>query len=380
MLQPLNKVLYSALQRIFGGDRIKVIAEGESAILRREKRLKTVGGKHEMVEYIKTVHPGEEYAVNCPYCNDTRHRLLINHRWGTKDDLGYLVLDKIQCFNEQCLSVPGRRMQLWQRIYGVNARSSAAKIQISPGKIVVDPTRAKIVSIPGGIWRLDELSVKQPCQQAIEYLEDRGHDPIEAGKVFGAGYCYYAPKFGDLVENRIYIPIKMENKLVGWQARYLGDVDWKQLGMPKYFSCPGMQKAKILYNIDEALKYRTLVIVEGPMDVWSVGPQGVGIIGKTLNEFHADYLREHFKGDSIVIMLDPVQDAAEKDKGKKHHIERAHDRLYKEFRGRLVRAYLPEELDPGSCDRVFLRDFMRQCAKTQGVPISFKRIEQACDD
>src|SRR5690348_11828499 len=67
---------------------------------------------------LQATWPGEYYTTNCVFCNDTRQRLWINHRWGLyvkelKSDNLWLAI----CYNENCLSVPGRALQLKDLIF-----------------------------------------------------------------------------------------------------------------------------------------------------------------------------------------------------------------------------------------------------------------------
>ena len=69
----------------------------------------------------------------------------------------------------------------------------------------------------------------------------------------------------------------------GWQARHVGDLDWKDpKSPPKYYTCPGMKVGQILYNLANAAKYKTGVIVEGVTDVWSFGPMAMCTMGASM--------------------------------------------------------------------------------------------------
>src|SRR5262245_37670023 len=62
--------------------------------------------------------PGEYYRVRCCFCNDTRFRLYVNHRWGRYEPaVRSKCLFLAHCFNEDCLARPGRARQLYDYVF-----------------------------------------------------------------------------------------------------------------------------------------------------------------------------------------------------------------------------------------------------------------------
>lgn len=67
---------------------------------------------------------GEQYAVNCPFCGDTRHRLYISHMWNqiieTSNHVKYHCSKHlIRCFNEDCQRKEENFNQLCEKLIHV---------------------------------------------------------------------------------------------------------------------------------------------------------------------------------------------------------------------------------------------------------------------
>ncbi len=90
--QPLNPALLEALQRGFG--RVRIVHPGDARVIRRGRR----GQRLTVVQW------GEEYAVNCPFCNDRGMRLLVSYEYGVADGEvpPKFHWDLIHCFAKQC--------------------------------------------------------------------------------------------------------------------------------------------------------------------------------------------------------------------------------------------------------------------------------------
>jgi 5S rRNA maturation endonuclease (ribonuclease M5) len=86
--------------------------------------------------------------------------------------------------------------------------------------------------------------------------------------------------------NRAIIPVRFQNKEVGYIARATKDYI-----QPKYLFSSGFKKTEYLYNYDEAvgagLDKHTLFLVEGQGDVWKLYEAGVknavGLFGKDIS-------------------------------------------------------------------------------------------------
>ena len=159
---------------------------------------------------------------------------------------------------------------------------------------------------------------------AIVYLRSRGFDPEELDHDFAFRYCAKGRVFPHVPfdsSNTLIIPIYAEDKFLGWQARLLynpksvseevlmamGYTERKENGElkrpPKYLTSPGLNKKEMLYNIDWAKKFDTVVVTEGVFDCIRVGRQGVATLGKLVSGYQKKMLVSLWK--TIVLLLDP---------------------------------------------------------------------------
>lgn len=179
---------------------------------------------------------------------------------------------------------------------------------------------ARGVDLPGELVPLMSLSEEH---QAIQYLINRGFNPKELDEIYGLRYCSMGKKYaGGLFDtsNTLVIPVYADGLLTGWQSRLLYDPkelddatctalgfpkdedgDW--LRPPKYFTMPGLDKGKILYNYDWARRSNLVVVCEGVFDALAVGRCAVATFGKGVTEYQANILKSYW--DLIIILLDP---------------------------------------------------------------------------
>lgn len=374
---PLNPLLYRALVGRFGESHVQIVAPGVEISWALSS---PAAGDPGALPSRKVLNPGEEYLVRCPFCRDWKPRMYINHRWGVWDpDTRSNNMWLFQCFNEHCETDKSLQDALFMMLFG--GRPGRRQVEILPGRSV-DVTELKEAEFPGPVIRLDELAERSPRHKALEYLRDRHFDPIRLAKLYGVGYCPHS-RYG-FAADRIIIPVYERGILYGWQARFIGDsangVPLKDLGVPKYWTMPQMPRKVIGYNMDVAAQHQTIVIVEGPMDVWGVGPQAFGLLAKTispllvrkLNAWIDLYWRDEV---TIVVLLDPDQDPVSLRKGKPHHINVACDVLRQNLRhgirDRVLPVFLPPKTDPGSLERDFTRHAIRQAAVKAGLNVTF---------
>lgn len=357
-----------------GQSNVKVIRPGEQINWSIVKR--RVNGEHKNRRHVK--QSGEEYAINCPYCHDSRQRLLINHRFGTEDaELGQRQTDWLaQCLNEtRCLDSYDRQRDLHVRIYGIMRRRITMR-ESSPETVVahVGP-----VTPPGTVVSLRQLNEKKPDHAALAYLRSRGYDPVALSDLYDIGFVYNSAVRA--ANNRIYIPIEEKGKLCGWQCRYIGDdvdgVTFTKARVAKYYTQPGYRKTDHLYNFERALECPTAVLVEGAIDVWGFGRQAVGTFGCKLSYLQAELLvkawrRRHKRDTRIVVLYDPEMEKHEIEKAAKgrkavHHIDRAKERLAELIDVSQVLAVRLPGGDPGSLDPHLQRQIIRKTAKREGI-------------
>lgn len=103
------------------------------------------------------------------------------------------------------------------------------------------------------------------------YLEGRGFNPKQIESLWG---IKATGRTGRL-SWRIWIPIHFNGRIVSWTTRAIGTAQ------PRYISAAPEQEAvnhkTLLYGED--LAGPEIVVVEGPLDAWAIGPGAVAIMG-----------------------------------------------------------------------------------------------------
>ncbi|MEI8375380.1 MAG: hypothetical protein WCJ35_21380 [Planctomycetota bacterium] len=326
---PLNPLLYDRLRQLFG--RVEIFDPGSRFVARPNHDI-TAGRAQ-----LSIANSGEYYIVSCPFCNDTRKRLWVNHRFGTPDPVsGRPMLFLAICYNESCLTDYANRRQLDEWVYGFQNRNARDSIRILPGHY--EEACLGPASLPGECIPVEQLP---PDHHALQYMCGARGYPLDLLVRLGCSFCVQAqPRFFPAQE-RIIIPIYMDGILVGWQARYVGDIDFKARSIPKYYSMPNMAKRQILYNFDVAKTYPFVTLVEGVTDVWATGPWSVALLGKTLSRQQECLLRCQWQGKPIIVMLDGGEAELS---GMQHIVEQ----LLPQTRSPVLYVRLPAGRDPGS--------------------------------
>jgi len=308
---------------------------------------------------LNIVDPGEMYVVNCPFCNDTRHRLYINARWGVRDELGRTNMWLAHCFNEDCLATYARQQELlWQLDCGKKLEEATVRVGRD-----VDPKNV-VAEWPGKVVRVDELDMRHP---AVKYIQSRNFDPKVLGDFYNVHYC--EDSWYWLAKDRLILPIYEYKKMVGWQARFVGEMRPEDK-TPKYYTMPGFPRRETVYNLANASLYKTGVICEGIFDVFGFGPMAVCVFGSTMTAQQMGKFARAFKDRSAVLLFDPdVKDDPKKGGG----LDKLVASLTKRLEGNLAVVWLPEGRDAGSMDRRWMRSFVKAEAKRQGVKVEWSR-------
>lgn len=358
MSEALNPHLYRRLKRHFG--RVRIAHNGHAA--------KYVGIRDVVDDSPKLAftHTGEYYQVCCPYCNDTRFRLYINHLYGKRDTFGRRMSFLAVCYNETaCMSKEQNSRDLYETLSEMDGVLEECRIK--EGKEVSEEARE--ISLPGPCKLLSEL---KPDHKARLYLQDRNLDPDYLAEKFGVMYCIDSHYF--LARDRILVPVYDRDKLKGWQTRYIGELPWKDKTKkkdlpPKWFTYPGMPRRLLIYNFDRAREYETGVIVEGCGDVWGVGMPGMATFGSSMSYQQMKRILAVFRKRKLVLLYDPEEfnTAATK---------RLREKFARQLAGNFVAVKLPSGTDPGSLERDFLRDYMKEKAAKKGLTLSFRKIKK----
>lgn len=344
MPSPLRRELYRRLFDRFG--KVIITHDGEAMVytLRDDERRP---GRKKLVADL----PGEYYRISCPFCNDTRGRLWINHLWG-------MYMPQVQsknlwlccCYNEGCLKSYDNQKRLYDMVFNdvMNGRELYDPLERGerPSKLLTAGVRP-----PGEL--VEHLHLLPPDHHANVYLRDRGYDPDWLSRNLGVGYCEVAHEDFKMANDRVIIPIIFRGDYVGWQGRYIGDCP---AGTPKYYTMTGMKKTQILYNFDRAKSYPYVVLTEGATKVWSVGDHAVAQLGDKLSGMQAQLLAVNWK--TVVVYLDGKAEARSEE--AQHSLKGV---------PQVVRVQLPEDREPGDYTRAQNDEIIKQAARAQGVEL-----------
>ena len=184
----------------------------------------------------------------------------------------------------------------------------------------------------GGLIPVDQLPPDHPAITYLTRTRKRPFSPSELAGVFGVFYCNIGRVFGKGTinydtSNTLIFPVYWRDHrpphnpvVIGWQSRLfydpdkLNDSECNAYGLqrdekgewirpPKYFTSPGFDKGRVLYNYFNARKYPFVVVTEGVFDCFSVGPQAVSLFGKMPTEQQANLLITYWP--EIILLLDP---------------------------------------------------------------------------
>ena len=298
MSDPLNPVLYRRLQKAFG--QVRIMCQGGSFMgrLARDplnfKRKKWSG------------HKGEEYAVCCPHCGDSRFRLWINHRWGTSEDGQFDGL--VTCHNEHCEQ--DREKDVVEHL---RESMSAYGSDVADGRVVIRKGKdnGELVDMvaPKGMT----INMLPDDHPACEYVRSRGFSPKYLGETYGVKWVDFDARFPP--NHHLFFPIyrldeAKQFRLAGGQSRYFNPIDYndkpnKANGEMKWFTVPGTRKSKLIYNYWRVIGSPVVVLGEGPLDACRIGPwAGIATFGKDISQLQRDLLWKHWgKAHDTVMVL-----------------------------------------------------------------------------
>lgn len=289
--RPLNEMLYQRLVLRFGD--VQVANPNAEAV---PYQVLTLTGSQ--TKY----HGGEYYRVNCPWCGDSGKRLWVSYLWGMQDpETGNRHRHLINCYNEECYyRNHGRTMQLDYEVYGAMPSQIRRVTNIRKG-VAPNPRTAGDVDPPGAVVPLAGLPKHHP---AVQYLGVRGYDIQELSDTYKISYCEEASEQFPAMQGRIVIPVYSKGVCVGWQGRYVGDMDWKRFKVQKYYNSNQFSKSQYLYNFDAANKFQIVFLVEGVPAIWTFGAQFVSCFGSSISMPQAELLSELSREGFVVTLLD----------------------------------------------------------------------------
>lgn len=287
----------------------------------------------ENLDFRQQVSKPEEYQIDCinPDCDDNwRHRkkMAVNVDKGVaycfKCGTTYRKIDFVAEVEgiSRFAALKIVKSGAPRRTYGVN-RLEAALDSVSA---------APEVDVPCGTVKMPYSINITPDSEPGRYLKERQFG-MEIINHFGLRYQPAGP-YG----RRILIPIYYEGQLVTFQARAIDNVD------PKYlFPREGAsQFQSVLYNWDEAKKFKTLILVEGVTDLWrlwSLGfRNGAATFGKSLKSEQRQLILNNSNIETVIFFWDGE----------------ALDKIYQASRDltgfvNVLAAELPDGMEPDNC-------------------------------
>jgi hypothetical protein len=141
------------------------------------------------------------------------------------------------------------------------------------------------LQVPTGIEGLSVLH--------CDYLRQRGFRPSQIVDLWGIGGIRQHARLGW----RLYIPITYQQELVSWTTRSIGSHSVRYLTAQDHES--SISPRDLLYGIDHCTT-GSVIIVEGPLDVWAFGYGVVGLLNKRASSAQLEQL-SRFSNRTIVL-------------------------------------------------------------------------------
>ena len=232
---------------------------------------------------------GEYIRVTCPFCKldkklgpDLGHHVHVHEAWfkcqrcGTKGGLNYLI---------------GRNLPIPTHPKDWKSHTTSNGPRAKPKKMVDLFGGPASKSSPGRTVWLGDLSISHPAWKYLMESEKFPEREIrELLEHFPMHVCIEGRQFTKNEENlttgRLIFTVLEQNQQIGWQARWLPkhwpprkeDIEQSKR-IDKYITSPSFKKSFTLYNIDNAMKWDTIFVVEGAKKVHKLGLFSVASFG-----------------------------------------------------------------------------------------------------
>jgi hypothetical protein len=245
-----------------------------------EDVLRELGIRHAGPGESKHVTPGWT-GIRCPYCDDGQG----NYGMGLRvSSTGWVAASCWKCGKRNAAEV------LALASGGIPRHSSQNGPRIDYHRVVallhtlgkiIDPEARqeplKACRPPAGVGELLPIHKR--------YLTSRGLDPDEVSEVWGVRGIGQQSK----LSWRLFIPATLDKKVVSWTSRSV-------VGK-SYVSCPREDEQypikQVLYGEDlilygndlrQSCTAHAVVLVEGPLDAWAIGPGAVATMGVRVSQ------------------------------------------------------------------------------------------------
>lgn len=286
------------------------------------KLLNALRSKFRKVRQAKAGDGHIEFRICCPFCAsrgkrpDTKYKLYINGSNGL-----------FHCW--RC-DYKGHVRSLIGDVTTAAAVQEAAQVKPVTNAETLDKIPPPY-NFDGGLIPINRLDPDHPAILYLTKIRKRPFDPEELASLFGVCYCDKGRVFGRGrinydTSNTLIFPLYYPHTktgrpvVVGWQSRLLYDPDeltendyidygYKRdeagewIVPPKYFTSPGMEKGRVLYNYLNARAYDYVVVTEGVFDAFSVGPCAVSLFGKSPTDAQIRTLMTYW--ERVIMLLDP---------------------------------------------------------------------------
>ena len=314
-----NEPLYRAMTKLFKEQPVIVNADVPAAITFPPPIVSIDIDRKTPID-VGSVIGGEQYAVNCPFCGDTRHRLYISAMWNANIKLGsytYVCSDfLLRCFNQDCQKIPSNRAWLVDNLNKLlgdpEAISGDAIIQEQSSEVSAEGL-ANQVPLPPHMADIEHSSVPQYIRDYWYNVRGFSADTLRKYGVKIAYLPYPIKRGCKMMEQPVtIIPVYQYGQFWFFQARLIpinGDPkngyerNLMNDEYPKYYIPRGAKKSWTLYNLDNAVKYEEVAIVEGVTDVWRIG-KAVAKFGRSLSVAQRGVLVKMFRNKSILLVPD----------------------------------------------------------------------------
>jgi len=231
---------------------------------------------------------GTEVAIYCPFHDNTHSpACYINTKTGLW-----------QCFNPSC-GKKGNFRQLYKHMTG---KTYGREWILDPVNLQRELDLALVIKDGTEELSTDSIEVDYSSGEVsnLQTLVDRGYD-LDILEYFEIGYSK--------VKDRVVIPVRdPQYKLVGLIGRAVHD--WQE---PRYLYNKGFKRADVLFNIQNAKQYDSVIICEGSLDAIKVAQSGfknvVATLGAKVSPNQVKMIRKYF--DAIMVFSDNDDAGAE---------------------------------------------------------------------
>lgn len=224
---------------------------------------------------------GTYVRVKCPFCKEDKrlgpdkgHHAHVHPEWfkcqrcGAKGGLNHLL---------------GRELPKRKSPEDWKSHSVEITERKRPKKLVDLFGGPASKSSPGRTVWLGDLPTSHPAWQYLTKSEKFSEQEVrELLQNFPIHVCIEGRQFtqneANTTSGRLIFTVLEQNQQIGWQARWLPK-QWppspedilEAEKADRYITSPGLKKSFTLYNIDNAMKWDTIVIVEGAKKVHKLG-------------------------------------------------------------------------------------------------------------